>query len=146
MKNSIDVLLLRIKTQSTRKARASDAKHLLEGDLEIIEKLSTEALDNLTSSSRISNRSCCSKCGKSLSTRWEENACYIKLEIGIDCCSTEALFGRDEKIGFNHPAIKEGSGHQKVFIESRKESDYRLCWNCHRDFVKQVGTFLKNDC
>tara|TARA_R110000765_G_C18486404_1_gene553342 strand:- start:46 stop:468 length:423 start_codon:yes stop_codon:yes gene_type:complete len=94
----------------------------------------------------VSERSCCSKCGKSLSTRWEESACHIKLEIGIDCCSTEALFGRDENIGFNHPAIKEGSGYQKVFIESRKESDYRLCWNCHRDFVKQVGTFLKNDC
>jgi len=93
----------------------------------------------------VGNRSCCSKCGKSLSTRWEESACHIKLEIGIDCCSTEALFGRDEKIGFNHPAIKEGSGYQKVFIESRKESDYRLCWNCHRDFVKLVGTFLKND-
>ena len=38
--------------------------------------------------SRVSNRSCCSKCGKSLSTRWEESACHIKLEIGIDCCST----------------------------------------------------------
>lgn len=96
--------------------------------------------------SRVSNRSCCSKCGKPLSTRWEESACHIKLEIGIDCCSTEALFGSDEKMGFNHPAIKEGSGYQKVFIESRKESDYRLCWNCHRDFVKLVGTFLKNDC
>lgn len=93
--------------------------------------------------SRVNNRSCCSKCGKPLSTQWEENACYIKLEIGIDCCSTEALFGRDEKIGFNHPAIKEGSGYQKVFIESRKESDYRLCWNCHRDFVGLVGMFLK---
>lgn len=57
-----------------------------------------------------------------------------------------AGFGGDEKIGFNHPAIKEGSGYQKVFIESRKESDYRLCWHCHRDFVKMVGDFLKNDC
>lgn len=94
---------------------------------------------------RTNNHSCCSKCGKSLSTRWEENACYIKLEIGIDCCSTDALFGRDDKIGLNHPAIKEGSGYQKVFIESRKGSDYRLCWDCHRDFVKQVGTFLKDD-
>jgi ribosomal protein L37AE/L43A len=91
-------------------------------------------------------QSCCSKCGKSISTRWEENACHIKLEIGIDCCSTEALFGEDfRKIGFNHPAIKEGSGYQKVLIESHQETDYRLCWSCHRQFVKRIGDFLKND-
>jgi hypothetical protein len=113
----------------------------------MITKEELEKAQNIVKQQEIEQlRSCCSKCGKSLSTRWEENACHIKLEIGIDCCSTEALFGRDENIGFNHPAIKEGSGYQKVFIESRKESDYRLCWHCHRNFVKQVGDFLKNDC
>lgn len=91
--------------------------------------------------SRISKRSCCSKCGKSL--RWQKKDHYIKLEIGIDCCSTEALFGKGEKIGFNHPAIKKGSGHQKLFIESKTESDYRLCRDCHKSFVKQVGNFLR---
>ena len=59
--------------------------------------------------SRVRDRSCCSKCGELLSARWSESSCYIKLEIGIDCQCTEALCGRDEKIGCNHPAIKKGS-------------------------------------
>ena len=94
----------------------------------------------------VSNRFSCSKCGKELSKRWEQNACNFRLALNIDCCSTQALFGENEKIGFKHPAIEEGSGYQGVVIKSAVDSDYRLCISCHREFTKMIGDFLVNGC
>lgn len=94
----------------------------------------------------VSNRSKCSRCGKELSTRWEQSACNFILNLSIDCQSTKALWGENEQIGFEHPAIKEGSGYQKLTIESGVDKNYRLCWNCHRDFTKMIGDFLRNGC
>lgn len=89
------------------------------------------------------NKPCCSKCNKVLPIdRWEQNSCYIELEIGIDCCGLDALFGSKHPV-FKHPAIQEGSNAQKLIIKSHTKSEYRLCWSCHRDFVKIVGDFIK---
>ena len=57
MSNSTEILLHRIHTQATRKSRASNVKHLLEGDLEIIEEIATKALENLASSSSVMSES-----------------------------------------------------------------------------------------
>jgi len=92
----------------------------------------------------VSNRFKCSKCGKDLLKRWEQNACNFRLTLNIDCQSTKALFGENENIGFKHPAIEDGSGFQGVVIKSGVDEDYRLCISCHRDFTKMIGDFLVN--
>lgn len=40
--------------------------------------------------------------------------------------STQALFGRDEKIGFNHPAIKEGIKLNKMKETSKNNENAQL--------------------
>lgn len=88
----------------------------------------------------------CSKCGTQFSDRWEWSANSFKLQLNIDCQSTNALFGeKANEIGFNHPAIQKGAGYQNLIIASGKELSYRLCPSCHRKFVRLVGNFLLNE-
>jgi hypothetical protein len=89
--------------------------------------------------------SVCSKCGKRLTNEWEENACAINMEIKIPGSGLRMLFGDKEKIGFNHPALTNKSGYQKLFIDIKRSGRYRLCLDCHRRLVRQIGDFLKND-
>ena len=85
----------------------------------------------------------CSKCGNKIGTRWEYSANSFKLNLNIDCQSTNALFGeRANEIGFNHPAIAKGSGYQGVTIESGIELPFKLCPSCNREFANLVGSFL----
>jgi ferredoxin-like protein FixX len=106
------------------------------------DKVAQELLDLFS----VSNRSICSKCGKELYKGWEQSACNFTLNLNIDCQSTKALWGEDENIGFEHPAIEEGSGYQGLKIVSGKDKDYRLCISCHRKFTKMIGDWLKNGC
>jgi len=94
----------------------------------------------------VSNRSICSKCGKELYKGWEQSACNFTLNLNINCQSTKALWGEDENIGFEHPAIEEDSGYQGLKIVSGEGKDYRLCISCHRKFTKMIGDWLKNGC
>lgn len=91
------------------------------------------------------NKKClCSKCGTPFGTRWEWSANRFKMDIDIDGQSTKALFGNDaNKIGFNHPAIQEGSGYQKLILASRHDLPYRLCPTCHARLVGLIGGFIK---
>lgn len=94
----------------------------------------------------VSNRSICSRCGKELYKGWEQSACNFVLSLNVDCQSTKALWGEDENIGFDHPAIEDGSGFQRLKIVSGSDKDYRLCISCHREFTKMIGDWLKNGC
>lgn len=94
----------------------------------------------------VSNRSICSRCGKELHKGWEQSACDFRLILNIDCQSTKALWGEDENIGFEHSAIEDGSGFQRLNIVSGSDKDYRLCISCHREFTKMIGDWLKNGC
>ena len=98
----------------------------------------------ILSLSGIINRNNCSRCGKELSTRWEQGACSFTLNLNIHSQSTKYLWGENENIGFKHPAIKKGNGYQNLIIESGTNKDYRLCMDCHEEFTKMVGNFLKN--
>lgn len=89
------------------------------------------------------NKKICSRCGQKISTGWEQSSCNFDLSINIDCQSTQALFGDESNIGFDHPAIAEKSNFQHLHILSGGDNNYRLCCNCHRDFVRMVGNFLK---
>ena len=85
----------------------------------------------------------CSKCGNKIGERWEYSANSFKLDLNIDCQSTNALFGdRADEIGFNHPAISKDSNFQGVTIQSGIKLAYKLCPSCNRDFAKLVGDFL----
>ena len=87
----------------------------------------------------------CSKCRNQLNDIWEQRACTINLEIGIDCCGSDALFGYNNNIGFKHSSIQAGSGEQNIKIKTGGESEYKLCIDCHKQFVRTIGQFIKND-
>ena len=86
----------------------------------------------------------CSRCNKTLSSRWEQDSATIDISIGICSCSFNALFGDNEKqYGKDHPAINsDKSGYQGVLIEIGKSKDYKLCWHCHREMVRMIGDFI----
>ena len=87
----------------------------------------------------------CSNCGTQFGDRWEWNSNSFKLQLNIDCQSTDALFGeKANEIGFNHPAIENGAGFQSLTISSGRDLSYRLCPSCHRKFVRLIGDFLLN--
>lgn len=85
----------------------------------------------------------CSKCFKPIGSGWEENACKGSLDIEVDCCSLEHFFGKEsDQSFFSHPALLKKSGYQKLYVSWGKNEPYKLCWHCHRDFMKLIGSFL----
>jgi len=91
------------------------------------------------------NNILCSRCGKSIPILWSNDANYIRLEIGLGSSLPEVLFGEEEILFLNHPAIKKGSNYQKCFIYSGTDNEYKLCWHCHKKFVRLIGRFLSHN-
>jgi len=87
----------------------------------------------------------CSKCGNELPDTWEQRACGISIEINIDCCSSDTLWGYDNNISFSHPSIQEGSGEQRIKIKTGNKSEYNLCIDCHKQFISTIGNWIKDD-
>ena len=93
--------------------------------------------------SRQKNQGVCSKCGTNLSNRWEQNMCTANIDLKVSAQSTRTLFGDDENLGFEHPAIKEGSDYQRLILQVKNEGGYRLCLRCYDKFVRVIGDFIK---
>ena len=92
----------------------------------------------------------CSRCKNRIDTdrkfTWESDAMYANIVLGVSSVAHKKLWKGDAlKYGLEHPAIGHGSGYQKVNINIGTSYPYKLCWDCHSEFVGMIGDFLKSE-
>lgn len=94
----------------------------------------------------------CGRCGKGINQNaWEQTIQSGKLEITTDSMAQHTLAGRRISEAADasemrrvqaHPAQCDDSGHQTIKLEWGTPV-FRLCHDCNREFIKQIGAFLK---
>ena len=79
--------------------------------------------ENKTILDSLNNPEKCSRCGSSMSQRWEQAASFIRMEIGVCSQSTTKLFGAiKHDLNNKHPAISDFSMQRvKININTNKD-------------------------
>lgn len=86
------------------------------------------------------NHFCCNKCGRKIGADWESQLSSGDMKITVSGQGSRILLGVNGD--YSHPALVSDDP-QVLQIRWGVNLTYRLCLDCHNNFVTHIGNFLK---